>query len=110
MEKTIKKSRLPSTDSVEELAGFWDKHELTDFADELQEVREPVFVRAKGASVRIELPPAEVQRLKRIARSRGLKETTVLRQWIIERLHESSGTSRAPRMALRRAARKSQRG
>lgn len=34
---------------VEELARFWDKHELTDFEGELQEVREPVFVRAKGA-------------------------------------------------------------
>lgn len=50
MEKIIKRHRLPNTDSVQELAGFWDKHDLTDFADELQEVREPVFVRAGGAN------------------------------------------------------------
>jgi len=95
MEKTIKRQRLPDSDSVEELAGFWDNHDLTDFADDLQEVSEPVFVRAKGASLSIELQPAEAQHLKKIARSKGVKETTVLRQWILERLHEFSSTRRA---------------
>lgn len=97
----MKRRRLPNTDSVEELAGFWDKHELTDFADELQEVQGPVFVRVKGASTRIGLPPTEVQQFRRIARSQSVKETTVLRQWSIERLHDSSGTPRAPRRSLR---------
>lgn len=110
MEKTIKRHRLPNTDSVEELAGFWDNHDLTDFADELQEVSEPVFVRAKGASVSIELPPTEAQNLKRIARSQGVKETTVLRRWIIERIHEFSATRRASNVALQPTARKSHRG
>jgi hypothetical protein len=96
-------------DSVEELAGFWDEHDLTDFADELQEVGEPVFVRAGGASVSIELPPTEARHLKRIARARGVKETTVLRQWIIERLHDLSATRRAP-MASQPIGRKSHRG
>jgi hypothetical protein len=39
----MKRHKLPNTDSVEELAGFWDMHDLTDFADELQEVGEPVM-------------------------------------------------------------------
>ena len=110
MEKTIKRQRLPDSDSVEELAGFWDNHDLTDFADDLQEVREPVFVRAKGASLSIELQPAEAQHLKKIARSKGVKETTVLRQWILERLRESSSTRRAPNKALLPTARKTRRG
>ena len=88
MEKTIRRQRLPCTDSVEELAGFWDHHDLTEFEHALEEVGEPVFVRAKGASVSIELGPAEAQQLKKIARSRGVRETTVLRQWIRERLQE----------------------
>ena len=90
MEKTIRKRKLPDTDSVEELAGFWDHHDFTDFEHALEEVREPVFVRPKGASVSIELQHAEAQHLKKIARSKGVKETTVLRQWILERRHESS--------------------
>jgi len=104
MEKTIKRPRLPDTDSVEEMAAFWDHHDLTDFADDLQAVSEPVFVRAKGTSLRIELQPAEAQHLKKIARSKGVKETTVLRQWILERLYGSSGSGRAPNRALRRTA------
>ena len=96
MEKTIRRPTLPDTDSVEELAGFWDHHDLTDFEDDLEEVSEPVFVRAKGASVSIELQPAEAQHLRKIARSKGVRETTALRQWILERLHESSPIRRPP--------------
>ena len=90
MEKTIRRPKLPDTAPVEDLAGFWDHHDLTDFEHALEEVRDPVFVRAKGASVSIELRPAEAQQLKKIARSRGVKETTVLRQWILERLHDQA--------------------
>ena len=32
--------RLPQTDSIQELANFWDTHEVNDFEDELDEVRE----------------------------------------------------------------------
>ncbi|HEV2350192.1 MAG TPA: CopG family antitoxin [Terriglobia bacterium] len=110
MEKTIRRHRLPDTDSVEELAAFWDEHDLTDFADRLQEVSEPVFVRAQGECVSIELPPSEAQHLKRIARSRGVNETIVLRQWIIEKLHDFSATRRAPNRPLHPTGRKSQRG
>ena len=30
---------------LEELAEFWDTHDITDFEDELEEVKEPVFER-----------------------------------------------------------------
>jgi len=39
----MNKPEIPQTDSIEELAQFWDTHELTDFEDELEEVTEPVF-------------------------------------------------------------------
>ena len=110
MEKIIRKPRLPETDSVGELAAFGDNHDLTAFADDLQEVSEPVFVRAKGTSLSIELQPAEALHLKKIARSKGVKETTVLRQWIMERLHESSSTRQPATKALQPQARKTRRG
>ena len=43
MERPMKKSNLPKTDSIEKLARFWDTHNLTDFEDQLEEVTEPVF-------------------------------------------------------------------
>ena len=39
------KNQLPKTDSIDELAEFWDTHDLTDFEEELEEVPEPVFIR-----------------------------------------------------------------
>lgn len=39
----MKTQRLPQTDSIQELAHFWDTHDLADFEDELEEVTEPVF-------------------------------------------------------------------
>ena len=90
MEKRMRRQKLPNTDSLEELAKFWDTHDLTDFEDDLEEACEPIFVRAKGTSLSIDLQPTEAQHLKEIARSKGVKETTVLRQWILERLRKSS--------------------
>ena len=90
MEKTMRRQELPNTDSIEELAKFWDTHDLTDFEGDLGEAGEPVFVREKGSSLSIDLQPTEARHLKRIARSKGVKETTMLRQWILERLHDSS--------------------
>jgi len=44
----MKKQKLPKTDSVKELAAFWDTHDLMDFEAELEEVTESVFVRRKS--------------------------------------------------------------
>ena len=38
---------LPNSESIEELAEFWDKHDVTDFEEELEEVPEEVFERNK---------------------------------------------------------------
>jgi len=69
-------------------------------------VSEPLFVRGRGTSLSIELPPAEAQYLKKIARSKGLKEAAVLREWILERLHEFSSIRRAPNKASPATAQK----
>ena len=54
MERPMKKSKLPKTDSIQKLAEFWDSHELTDFEDELEEVTQPVFVRGTAIKVPVE--------------------------------------------------------
>lgn len=82
--------RIPETDSIEELAQFWDTHDLTDFEDDLEEVTERVFIRGKSVTVPIKLDTQDVQALKRIAESRGVGERTLLRQWVRERLRKSS--------------------
>ncbi len=106
MEKTLEKGGLLKTDSIEELARFWDTHDLTDFEGDLQEVDQPVFVRAKGTLLTVSLRAAEAQRLRRIASSKGVKDTTLIRQWIVERLHGVSALDQAPNTAMQRSAAK----
>lgn len=43
----MEKEHIPQTNSINELARFWDTHDITDFEDELAEVREAVFEKAK---------------------------------------------------------------
>lgn len=45
------KIRLPRTDSIRELASFWDSHDLTDFEDQLEVVAEPVFERKREPEI-----------------------------------------------------------
>ena len=41
-------SKLPRTDSISELAAFWDSNDLTDFEDQLEEVADRIFARPVG--------------------------------------------------------------
>ena len=94
MEKTLEKGRLPQIDSIEGLARFWDTHDLTDFEADLEEVTRPVFVRAKGKVLTVSLKLSEAQRLESIANSKGVKDATLLGQWIVERLNDFSALDR----------------
>jgi hypothetical protein len=87
MEKNVRAKKLPNTDSMQELAKFWDTHDLTDFARALEDVGEPVFARSKHAPLSVDLPPQALQRVRRLAKSQGVNETTMVREWILERLH-----------------------
>ncbi len=80
----MNKKRLPDIDSINELARFWDQHDITDFEDELEEVSEPVFRR--GKDVEIHLEPNEVESLEKVARQRGVRDAELIREWILEKL------------------------
>ncbi len=85
----MRAKKLPNTDSIQELAKFWDAHDLTHFAHALEEVGEPVFARSKHAPLSVDLPPQELQRVRRLAKSKRVHETAMVREWILERLHQS---------------------
>lgn len=51
--------KIPRTDSIEELAQFWDTHDLTDFENELEEVTEPVFERRTVVKVHLQPKPPD---------------------------------------------------
>ena len=83
MEKVMKSKKIPKIDSIQELARFWDTHDLTDFEDDLQEVTEPIFRRE--ALIRIRLPQNKLEDIKVIAKSRGIEYTELIQQWVTEK-------------------------
>jgi predicted DNA binding CopG/RHH family protein len=85
----MKGLKLPQTDSIEELARFWDTHDLTEFEEELEEVTEPVFERKPDTVIPLRLQPQELEAVKRVAQARGVAEATLLREWVLEKLHGS---------------------
>jgi predicted DNA binding CopG/RHH family protein len=87
VEKEMNK-KLPETDSIEELAEFWDTHDLTDFEDQLEQVTEPVFQR-DTETIAVPLGPQEIQAVRRIAESKGVDYIALVQGWVLEKLHSS---------------------
>ena len=85
METTLEPRRIPQTDSIQELAEFWDSHDLTDFEDELVEVAEPVFERDSVLTLR--LPASQLEAVQSLAASRGIDSVDLIREWIQEHLN-----------------------
>ena len=84
MESEIKIEALPQTDSIQELSQFWDTHDVTDFEDELEEVTEPVFERR--TVIALDLESAEAEAVKKLAESKGLADSELIRGWVREKI------------------------
>lgn len=82
-------SKVPKVDSIEELAKFWDTHDVTDFEEDLEEVEGSVFERGTEAVMRIRLPTEQAEALRRLARSRGMNEADLIEEWVNEKLRAS---------------------
>jgi len=86
VEEKMNKQRIPQTDSIAELARFWDTHDLTDFQDELEEVSGPIFERKEGVVLTIRLRLKELEVVRRIAKAKGIEQTDLVRQWVLEKI------------------------
>ena len=81
----MKTEHLPKTDSIQELAQFWDTHDLTDFEEQLEEVSEPVFGPATVISLNLE--SEEAKAVRRIAEANGIADAELIRGWVREKIH-----------------------
>ena len=80
----MKTEALPQTDSIQELAQFWDTHDLADFEDALEEVSEPVFERR--TVIPLNLESAEAEAVKRLAEAKGIADADLIRAWVREKI------------------------
>jgi CopG antitoxin of type II toxin-antitoxin system len=83
MEEAMK-PKMPTTDSIQELATFWQHHDLTDFENDLEEISGPVFRRAHVVDV--PLTEDEHRAIRDAAASRGIDASALIREWVKEKL------------------------
>jgi len=77
--------KIPQTDSIQELAHFWDSHDLTEFEEQLEEVTEQVFERETVVQIRWQ--PQQIEAVKEVARSRGINYVELIQQWILAKVY-----------------------
>lgn len=82
-------TNLPKTDSIEELASFWDANDLTEFDDQLDEVTEPVFER-NGTVLKVPLTAEQATALAALAKSRGVDALSLIQDWVQNGVQPSS--------------------
>ena len=80
----MKNQQLPQTDSIQELAQFWDTHDVTDFENDLEEVTEQVF--APRTAIRLNLESTEAEAVRRLAEAKGIADAELIRGWVREKI------------------------
>jgi predicted DNA binding CopG/RHH family protein len=87
VEEPMSTENLPQTDSIREMAEFWDTHDLTDFEDQLVEVTNTAF--QQQAEVKIHLPLKEAKTIQQLANAKGIDSADLIRQWVLEKVKAS---------------------
>jgi hypothetical protein len=81
---------LPETfDSFEEMAEFWDTHDITDYEEYLTPVEMEVVSSPKHEYV-ITLSDTLDTKLRQIQKKEGVSLTTLVNLWVQEKLQQSS--------------------
>ncbi len=78
--------KIPKFKSDQEAAQFWDTHSLIEFEDDLELVKEKVFVKPEKQVMTIRVDKKLANALKIIAREKGINYSTLARMWLIERV------------------------
>jgi predicted DNA binding CopG/RHH family protein len=78
--------KIPRFKSDQEAAHFWDKHSPAEFEEDLEPVKEKVFIKPEKQVMTIRLDKKLVNSMKAIAGEKGINYSTLARMWLIERI------------------------
>ena len=95
------RKRIPTFKTDEEAAEFWDSHSLADYLGDTQPAEDTTFAARPLKQVCLRLAPSQIERVKRIAESKGIGYQTLLRMWITERVRQEGATVEAGVVARR---------
>lgn len=83
------KTSISKASSYEEMGEFWDTHDLTDYLDDSQIVDfNTSDIRSSKIYYHIETELSD--KIRAIAKRKGISGTTLLNSWVRERLGEES--------------------
>jgi hypothetical protein len=74
--------------SIEEAAEFWDTHDLTDYADQVEEVAATIALQRRRHLVA--LAPELAAQIGVEAKRQGISTETLINLWLSERLRSSA--------------------
>ncbi len=92
MQKTATKKTIPDFASREEMAEWFDTHDMADYWDELKPVKVR-FAKKLSEGLNIRLDPETLTKLREVAHEKGIGPTTLARVWIMEHLREGQQNS-----------------
>ena len=78
------KEKIPQTDSIKEIADFWDTHDITDYDNELEEVHEQIFDSKRELSIKLDSD--EINEIEKLAKLRGISNTELIYEWVRDKL------------------------
>ena len=81
---------IPKFKSEREEAKFWGSHSITEFEDELTEVKNVRFPKPHKRLISLRVDDHMIISLKKAAAKKGLGYLTLIRMWIAERLTRES--------------------
>jgi len=85
----LKKSKIPKFKTIAEEAEFWDKHDFTEFADELKPVEVKVALgQPKEDVLTVRLQKTLKEKLSSLAEEMGVNTSTLARMWIVEKIKQ----------------------
>ena len=76
---------IPSFNTIDDARRFWEEKSPADFDDQMVNA-EGVFEKQETNVVSIRLDSFDLEKIKKLAKSKGLGHTTLIRMWIKERL------------------------
>lgn len=91
-----RKSRIPEFKSREEMAEWFDTHDMADYQDEFKTVKVR-FAKNLSECLTLRLDSQTLARLRALAHKKGIGPTTLARMWILERLQELETSSSGQR-------------
>jgi hypothetical protein len=90
--KQHKKDPIPGDVSREELAEWFDTHDMGDYLDELKPIKvqfaKHLSEEKLSEGVTVRLDPETLEKLQTLAKKKGVGTTTLIRMWLLEHMEE----------------------